>query len=71
MSTPITATVTEFNAERGLGKVETVSGERLVFHSTSLTDSSRHIDAGAKVTIVRTATHGGGFEAGCVVKLDH
>lgn len=41
--------VTEFHEHRGLGVVETSSGERFMFHCIELTDESRRIDVGADV----------------------
>ncbi len=42
--------VVEFDVERGLGAIESESGERVIFHCTQIADGSRVIADGAEVT---------------------
>lgn len=42
--------VVAFDAEVGLGEVDTDGGERFGFHCTAITDGSRRIDVGTRVT---------------------
>lgn len=44
-----TGTVTEFDAHRGLGTIESDDGHRYPFHCTQVADGTRDIAVGTKV----------------------
>jgi cold shock CspA family protein len=55
--------VTSFDAHRGLGEVTEDSGTVFSFHSTAISDGSRDIAVGTRVSFSVTAGHGGRLEA--------
>lgn len=46
----ITGTVSSFDQARGLGVVTTESGTRWPFHCVSISDGSRTVEVGSRVT---------------------
>ena len=63
---PRFGTVREFDAGRGLGLVASTQGATFGFHSTAISDGSRRIDVGERVTFSVAAAPGGCFEAAAV-----
>lgn len=63
-------TVAAFDADRGLGSVEAAGGAVLGFHSTAISDGSREIADGCKVSFVIGAALGGRYEAGSLTPLE-
>jgi len=59
-------TVRGFDAERGLGLVVSTEGALFRFHSTAISDGSRLIAIGTRVTFSVAAAPGGEFEATAV-----
>jgi cold shock CspA family protein len=59
----MTGTVAEFDDLRGLGWVESTTGERYRFHCTQIADGSRTIDSGATVEFSLRPWHMGEMEA--------
>jgi len=59
----VTGTVTAFDAHRGLGTVVDEAGSELPFHCTAITDGSRRIEVGARVSFVVVPGHLGRMEA--------
>jgi cold shock CspA family protein len=55
--------VAEYDADRGLGVVSSVSGESYGFHCTAIAGGSRLIDPGTRVAFVLAPGLGGVFEA--------
>lgn len=55
--------VVSFDAHAGLGQVETDGGERFDFQCTAITDGSRQIDVGTRVTFRVGAGGPGRWEA--------
>ncbi|MGA3215237.1 MAG: hypothetical protein ABSD97_06055 [Acidimicrobiales bacterium] len=62
--------VESFDGERGLGSVVSRDGAVFSFHSTAISDGSRHIAVGTLVSFVVAACHGGRFEAVALSALD-
>ena len=60
---PRLGTVSAFDAERGLGTVTDDSGASYAFHCTALTDGTRQVVVGIRVTFVTAAGHLGRIEA--------
>ena len=61
-------TILEFDADRGIGTVEDVSGRRLFFHCTAISDGTRNVDVGMTVTFSLAAGHRGLLEARGIAK---
>jgi cold shock CspA family protein len=61
--------VATFDTERGVGVIETSTGERLPFHCTAVSDGSRRIDEGAAVTLTVGAGRHGRWEAVEVARI--
>ncbi len=66
---PRFGTVRVFDAGRGLGLVASTEGATFEFHSTAVSDGSRRIDVGERVTFSVAAAPGGCFEAATVSPL--
>jgi cold shock CspA family protein len=66
---PRFGTVRVFDAGRGLGLVASTEGATFGFHSTAISDGSRRIDVGERVTFSVAAAPGGCFEAAAVSLL--
>jgi cold shock CspA family protein len=62
-----TGAVDEFDEPRGLGTVLGDDGRRYPFHCTAVTDGSRRIDVGTRVTFILGAGHRGRIEARQIV----
>jgi cold shock CspA family protein len=62
-------TVQAFDAERGLGLVASTEGALFAFHSTAISDGSRWIAVGTRVTFSVAAATGGRFEAAAVTPV--
>jgi cold shock CspA family protein len=60
---PRPGTVTAFDDDRGLGTVTDDDGTSYDFHCTALTDGSRHVAVGTRVTFLVAAGHLGRMEA--------
>lgn len=58
--------VVDFDAEAGLGTVEAEDGRRWRFHCTQISDGTRTIDVGTRVTFEVVAGHRGTWEAASV-----
>jgi len=58
--------VAAFDEQVGLGTVETDDGRTWRFHCTQITDGSRTIDVGTRVSFDVVAGHGGTWEAASV-----
>ncbi len=56
-------TVASYDADAGLGIVEDASGQRWMFHCTTISDGSRSIDVGNAVTFDVRPGGPGRFEA--------
>ncbi len=65
-----TGVVDDFDDHRGLGHVHGDDGRRYGFHCTALSDGSRHIDAGTRVTFLLSAGHQGRLEARDIVPTE-
>ncbi len=61
--------VATFHPERGVGVIETSTGERLAFHCTAISDGSRRIDEGATVTLTVGPGRHGRWEAVEVARI--
>jgi cold shock CspA family protein len=59
-------TVATFDTEVGLGTVEAEDGERWLFHCTQITDGTRTIAVGTRVTFEVVAGRRGTWEAAAV-----
>jgi cold shock CspA family protein len=59
--------VTSFDATRGLGTVTDHAGAVHAFHATAISDGSRRIDVGTRVSYLLAPGHGGRHEARTVV----
>jgi cold shock CspA family protein len=55
--------VATFQTDRGVGVIETSTGERLAFHCTAVSDGSRRIDEGAAVILTVGPGRHGRWEA--------
>lgn len=62
--------VTAFDEARGLGSVETPGGASFAFHSTAITDGSRKIAVGSRVSFLAAAGLGGRYEAASVSEVE-
>ncbi len=60
---PRPGTVTAFDDGRGLGTVTDDDGTSYAFHCTALTDGSRQVAVGTRVTFLVAAGHLGRMEA--------
>lgn len=58
-----TGSVTEFDKHVGLGTITSDNGAAYPFHCTALTDGSRDIAVGTKVSFTIVAGHHGRYEA--------
>ncbi len=63
-------TVFEFDFARGLGNVSYGNGTLLPFHCTAISDGSRNIEPGTKVTIDTAYGHRGMVEAVAVKPVE-
>lgn len=59
----ISGTVTAFDFNIGLGDIESLSGQRWIFHCTQIADGTRDIDTGKEVTFVIRSGAPGRWEA--------
>jgi cold shock CspA family protein len=59
----ITGHVESFDDHRGDGMVRSDDGERFYFHCVEITNGSRHLDVGVRVTARRAVGHVGRDEA--------
>ena len=62
----LTGRVVEFDERRGLGAVESASGERYEFHCTAIADGTRTIAGNARVEFTLVPGPVGKFEAGAI-----
>lgn len=69
MAQPVLGTVTEFDEQSALGVVVLDGGGAFQFHSTAVTDRSRTVTVGQRVSVEVAATHGGIRHCREVVKL--
>jgi cold shock CspA family protein len=69
LSTPRTGSVGDFDDHRGLGTVIGDDGRRYPFHCTAVSDGSRHIDVGTRISFVLAAAHLGRLEARSLVPV--
>lgn len=60
---PRVGIVASYEAERGLGTVETGGAAPLGFHCTAITDGTRTIEPGTRVAFIVVPALGGCFEA--------
>ena len=58
--------VVEFDERRGLGVIESVSGNRYAFHCTAIADGTRAIVVHAPVEFTLVPGPVGSFEAGAI-----
>lgn len=63
MTGPVEGTVVAFDAERGLGEVESADGRRYPFHCTRIADGTRTIPLGARVEFLVVPGLPGRWEA--------
>jgi cold shock CspA family protein len=66
---PVTGVVVEFDAEVGLGLIETSGGDRHPFHCIEIADGSRTIERGTAVRF-RALPKFGRIEAAEIAPLD-
>lgn len=64
-----TGVVSEFDADRGLGRIVTDDGTQIGFHCTAIADGSRSIVGAVAVRFDRVPGRRGHWEAGAVEKL--
>ena len=62
--------VRSFDEDRAIGLIDLDDGSTLDFHSTALSDRSRQVAVGQRVSVAFAATHGGRREAVEVIKLE-
>jgi cold shock CspA family protein len=55
----VVGVVESFDDRRGDGVVLSVEGESFYFHCVSISDGTRHVDQGARVSSVRAVGHRG------------
>ena len=58
--------VAAFDARVGLGSIALDDGREVAFHSTQLVDGTRHVDAGARVSVRVVRWHRAELEATAV-----
>ena len=61
--------VRSFDDDRAIGLIDLDDGSVLDFHSTALSDRSRQVAVGQRVSVSIEPTHGGLREAREVIKL--
>ncbi len=61
--------VTTFDPQRGVGVIETSTGERFGFHCTAIADGSRRIDEGAEVSLATGPGRHGRWEAVDIARI--
>lgn len=65
----LSGTVVSFDEHRGLGEVESSTGERYPFHCTAIADGTRTIPVGVTVEFSLVPGPVGRFEAGALRAL--
>jgi cold shock CspA family protein len=73
MDGPISGTVSEFDHDKGYGRIageaEANGGSSFFFHCTQISDGTRTITPGAAVVFEIRPWHRGEFEAAAITKL--
>lgn len=59
----MTGFVAQFDADKGYGTIQADDGSAYFFHCTAISDGSRRVDEGARVTFEVVAGHRGRWEA--------